>query len=84
MCLAMRTPVLSAGFIVISGCSLMQLIGRRFRIGNVLLRGLASHEICASEYPHQATSCMALHDADLRAEILTAGSIAVGDRLQAV
>lgn len=70
--------------VVIRGCSLQPLIGRTFRIGEVLLRGLAPHESCASENPHQVTSCMALHDADLRAQILTEGTIAVGDRIQVV
>lgn len=69
---------------VIRGCSLEQLIGRRFRIGDVVLRGLAPHESCASENTHQAMSCMALHHADLRAQILTEGRVSVGDRLQAV
>lgn len=69
---------------VIRGCSLEHLIGRRFRIGDVVLRGLALHESCASENMHQATSCMALHHADLRAQILTEGIVSVGDRIQAV
>jgi len=69
---------------VIRGCSLEQLIGCLFRIGDVVFRGLAAHESCASENPHQVTSCMALHDADLRAQVLTEGMIAVGDRIQAV
>ena len=58
---------------VIRGCSLRQLIGRALRIGDVVLRGLAPHEFCASEDTQQATSCMALHHADLRARILTDG-----------
>jgi MOSC domain-containing protein YiiM len=69
---------------VIRGCSLEQLIGRTFRIGDVVLRGLAPHESCASENTHQATRCMALSHADLRAQILTEGRVSVGDRLQAV
>lgn len=69
---------------VIRGGSLRQLIGRTFRIGDVVLRGLAPHEFCASEDTQQATSCMALHHADLRARILTEGTISVGDRIQGV
>ncbi|HKV56800.1 MAG TPA: hypothetical protein VJO32_00905 [Ktedonobacteraceae bacterium] len=68
---------------VIRGYSLERLIGRRFRIGDVVLRGLAPHEFCASENSQQATSCMALHHADLRAQILTEGIVSVGDHLQA-
>jgi hypothetical protein len=70
--------------IVIHNFSLQQLIGRTFRIGDVVLRGLAPHEFCASEDTQQATSCMALHHADLRARILTEGTISVGDRIQGV
>ena len=70
--------------IVICGGSLQQLIGRTFCIGEVVLRGLAPHEFCASEDAQQSTSCMALHHADLRAQILTEGIISVGDWIQAV
>jgi MOSC domain-containing protein YiiM len=68
--------------IVIHGCSLHRLIGRTFRIGEVVLRGLAPHEACTSENMQQATSCMALQHADLRAQVLTEGTLAVGDRIQ--
>lgn len=70
--------------IVMRGCSLQPLIGRTFCIGAVILRGIAPHESCSSENPQQATSCMALQHADLRAHILTEGMIAVGDRIQAM
>ena len=70
--------------IVIHGDSLQQLIGHTFRVGDVVLRGLAPHESCASEDARQATSCMALQHADLRTQILTEGTISVGDRIQAV
>jgi MOSC domain-containing protein YiiM len=68
--------------IVIRGCSLHRLVGRTFRIGEVILRGLAPHEVCTSEDMHQATSCMTLQRADLRAQVLTEGMLAVGDRIQ--
>lgn len=68
--------------IVIRGCSLHQLIGRTFRIGEVLLRGGAPHEFCSSQDKQQATSCMALQYADLRAQVLTEGILTVGDRIQ--
>jgi MOSC domain-containing protein YiiM len=63
--------------IVIHGGSLRQLIGRTFRIREVVLFGLAPHEFCSSEDTQQATSCMALHHADLRAQILTERTISV-------
>lgn len=70
--------------IVIHGGSLQRLIGRTFRIRNVVLRGLAPHESCSSEDAQQVTNCLALHDADLRAQILTEGIISVGDWIQAM
>lgn len=70
--------------IVIRGCSLQPLIGCLFRIGDVVFRGLAPHTSCTSENTYQVTSCMALHHADLRAQVLTEGMIAVGDRIQGV
>lgn len=70
--------------IVVRGGSLRQLVGRTFRVGEVVLHGLAPHESCASEDTQQATSCMALQRADLRAHILTEGMISVGDRIQEV
>ncbi len=68
--------------IVIRGCSLHRLIGRTFRLGEVVFRGLAPHEVCTSEDAHQATSCMTLQRADLRAQALTEGMLAVGDCIQ--
>jgi MOSC domain-containing protein YiiM len=68
--------------IVTRGCSLHRLIGRTFRIGEVALRGLAPHEFCSSLDMLQATSCMALSQADLRAQVLTEGTIAVGDQIE--
>jgi hypothetical protein len=41
--------------VVIRRCSLEQLIGRTFRIGDVVLHGLAPHESCVSVNTHQAT-----------------------------
>ena len=68
--------------IVIRGCSLEQLIGRTFRIGNVLLRGLEPHNgSCASTNSQQASSCEAVQGNDLRAMILTEGTISVGDEI---
>lgn len=68
--------------IVIRGYPLAQLIGRTFRIGEVLLRGLEPHSgCCSSTNRQQASSCEAVQHADLRAMILTEGTIIVGDEI---
>ena len=78
--------------IVVRGCSLIQLAGHTFRIGNVTLRGLlprnsnvsseSAQQAASLESTEQTTSCMVLPRADLRADILTEGTIYVGDRLE--
>lgn len=80
--------------IVVRGCSLTQLAGHTFRIGNVTLRGLAPRngnvssesvqQVAPLESTEQTTSCMVLPRSDLRADILTEGTIYVGDRLEIV
>jgi hypothetical protein len=83
--------------IVVRGCSLTQLAGHTFRIGNVTLRGLAprSGDVLASESEEQkeptllensdqATHCLVLPRPDLRAAVLTEGIISIGDQLELV
>jgi hypothetical protein len=83
--------------IVVHGCSLSQLAGGIFRIGNVTLRGLSprSSDVLASEgeelkepslleNPNQTTHCLVLPRPDLRAEVLTEGIISIGDRIELV
>jgi MOSC domain-containing protein YiiM len=80
--------------IVVRGCILSQLARRTFLIGNVTLRGLAPRNSNVStesvqqaatlESTEQATSCLVLPRTDLRAEILTEGTIYVGDRIEIV
>jgi hypothetical protein len=83
--------------IVVHGCSLSQLAGRTFRIGNVALRGLArrSNDVLASESeeqkeptllenPDQTTHCLVLPRPDLRAAVLTEGIISIGDEIELV
>jgi MOSC domain-containing protein YiiM len=70
--------------IVVRGCSLRALAGHTFRIGEVILRGLVRHDSCYSQDTEQADACASLYGADLGAQILTEGSIAVGDRVQVV
>jgi hypothetical protein len=83
--------------IVVHDCSLAQLVGRTFRIGNVTLRGLTPRKkdeafsepsenvvppFMRAERGQQAASCrMIPPQAHLRAEVLTEGTICVGDRV---
>lgn len=70
--------------IVVRGCPLRALAGRTFRIGEVTLRGLVRHDSCYSPDTGQADACAALSSADLGAQILTEGVIAVGDLIHDV
>jgi len=83
--------------IVVRGCSLAQLVGRTFRIGTVTLRGLAprssdsvaseieeQRELTLPENTDQAAHCLVLPSPDLRAEVLTEGSISAGDRIELI
>lgn len=69
--------------IVVRGCSLRQLEGHTFCIGEVTLRSLAPHaDSCHSPVRPQQTACAGIRPAELRTQILTEGIIRVGDRLQ--
>lgn len=83
--------------IVVRNCSLSQLAGRTFRIGNVTLCGLSprSSDALASESEEQkestllensdqATHCLVLPRPDLRAAVLTEGIISIGDQIELV
>jgi hypothetical protein len=83
--------------IVVRNCSLSQLAGHTFRIGNVTLRGLMprSSDVLTSEGEEQkeptllensdqASHCLVLPRPDLRAEVLTEGIISIGDRIELV
>jgi hypothetical protein len=83
--------------IVVRNCSLTQLIGHAFRIGDVTLRGLVprSSDVMTSESEEQqeptfldntdqAGHCLVLPRPDLRAEVLTEGTIYVGDTIEKV
>jgi hypothetical protein len=83
--------------IVVRNCSLSQLVGHTFRIGNVTLSGLMprSSDVLTSEGEEQkepallensdqASHCLVLPRPDLRAEVLTEGLISIGDRIELV
>jgi len=80
--------------IVVRNCSLALLIGRTFRIGDVTLRGLTprssdvvtsqneeKHESTLQENTDQAGHCLLLPRPDLRANVLTEGTISIGDTI---
>ena len=85
-----QEPVVSESFsghtarrnIVVRDCSLQEFVGRTFRVGDVFLQGLPSHEVCSSGDVVQITSCMTHASTSLRARILTEGTITTGDRIQ--
>jgi MOSC domain-containing protein YiiM len=79
--------------IVVRGCPLSQLAERTFRIGDVTLRGLARRDsgnvssesvqqAALQESTRQAGRCLLLPRPDLRAMVLTEGTIYVGDRIE--
>ena len=79
--------------IVVQGCALSHLVGRTFRIGEVTLRGLEHRDreegaagSAQQAAPHECTTpagyCLVLPRPDLRAMVLTEGTISVGDRIE--
>ena len=68
--------------VVVQGCSLKELTGRTFRIGEVVLQGLKRHDSCFSENIDQSNACNMLSSSDLGARILTEGVISIGDKIQ--
>ncbi len=70
--------------VVVQGCSLKELAGRTFRIGEVILQGLERHDSCFSEDIDQSDACDRLSSSDLGAQVLTEGIISIGDKIQEV
>ena len=71
--------------IVVSDCDLPELANQTFRIGDVLLRGIALPEVdCHSPQDSQRTICTDLRSSMLGAQILTEGTIYVGDTVQII
>jgi MOSC domain-containing protein YiiM len=71
--------------IVIRGCDLQKLANQTFRIGDVLLRGIALPAVdCHSPEDSQRTVCTELRTSILGAQILTEGAIYVGDTVQLI
>jgi MOSC domain-containing protein YiiM len=73
--------------LVTEGVALNHLVGRRFRVGSVRLRGVRLAEPCA--YLEQLTGIAGVraalvHRGGLRAEILDDGELRVGDPIEVV
>jgi len=69
--------------IVTRGVPLNHLVGREFRVGDVTLRGLRLCEPCAhlERLSHSGVREALIHRGGLRAQILTDGTIRVGDSI---
>ena len=67
--------------IVTRGVPLNHLVGREFRIGEIKVRGIRLCEPCShlAQLAHSAVLPGLLHRAGLRAQILTDGTIRVGE-----
>ena len=74
-------PGAARRIIVNQGIGLNQLVGHKFRVGAVTLRGMRLCETCAhlTEMTDARVSPELVHRGGSRAEILNAGIISVGD-----
>jgi MOSC domain-containing protein YiiM len=72
--------------LVTEGVALNHLVGREFAVGDVVLRGTRLCEPCAllERRTRPGVRQALLHRAGLRAEVVVAGTIRVGDRVAAV
>lgn len=72
--------------VVTRGAALNHLVGREFSVGSALLRGARLCEPCAHLERLSARGALRglIHRGGLRAEIVAAGTIRVGDRIAAV
>ena len=72
--------------VVTAGVPLNHLVGREFRVGEVVLRGMRLNEPCAvlERRLRPGVRNAMLHRAGLRAEIVTGGTIRVGDTVRPV
>lgn len=70
--------------VVVSGCNLLGLIGRRFRVGAVLLEGTDACEPCGRMEMALGDGgyCAMLGHGGITARIIEGGMIAVGARVQ--
>lgn len=80
------TPVESRRNVVTRGIRLLDLIGARFRIGEVVCEGVKICEPCdyLEGLTGKAVNAPLVHRAGLRANVLVGGTIHVGDAVEAV
>ena len=80
------TPVESRRNVVTRGIRLLDLIGRRFRIGEVVCEGVKICEPCAylEELTGKPVNEPLVHRAGLRANVLVGGTLRVGDAVEAL
>lgn len=80
------TPREARRNLVTAGVDLNALVGREFRVGPVLVRGVRLCEPCNYLAKRTSTEILRglLHKGGLRAQILSEGVIRVGDRLEEV
>ncbi len=79
-------PIESRRNVVTRGIRLLDLIGRRFRIGEVVCQGVKICEPCAylEELTAKPVNAPLVHRAGLRANVLVGGTLRVGDAVEAV
>jgi MOSC domain-containing protein YiiM len=72
--------------VVTEGVPLNHLVGRTFRVGDIVLRGVKLAEPCAylEGLTRSGVRRALVHRAGLRAEILEGGTLRVGDTIEAV
>ena len=78
-------PIESRRNVLTRGIRLLDLIGRRFRIGEVVCEGVKICEPCAylEELTGKPVNEPLVHRAGLRANVLVGGTLRVGDRVEA-
>ena len=79
-----RAPVDHRRNVVVRGADLNALVGRRFRVGDVLCEGRRLCEPCAHLDALNGGGVLRplVHRGGLRADILSEGAVRTGDRLQ--
>jgi hypothetical protein len=72
--------------IVTRGVALNHLVGKEFRVGDVMLRGIKLCEPCGhlESLTKPGVKAALIHRGGLRAQILSEGFIRTGDRIEAV
>ena len=80
------TPIESRRNVVTRGIRLLDFIGRRFRIGEVVCEGVKICEPCTylEELTGKPVNEPLVHRAGLRANVLVGGTVRIGDAVEAM